>query len=100
MFLLNVLFDQRIINALLFTNVPLQPTLDFLKRKFISLRSELNMLTICCVELLELCTKDMAFQFNDEFYKQIYGFAMGNPLPPVLAGLFLEHVETKDYLNT
>ena len=53
------------------------------------------MSTICCVELIELCTKDMFFQFNNEFYEQIYGFAMGNPLSPVLAGLFLEHVETE-----
>ena len=79
----------------LFTNVPLKPTLAFLKRKLISLRLDLAMSTVCCVELIELCTKNMFFQYNNEFYEQTYGFAMGNPLSPVLAGLFLEHVETE-----
>ena len=52
----------------LFTNVPLKPTLDFLKRKCISLKADLTMSTMCFVELIELCTKDMFFQFNNEFY--------------------------------
>ena len=58
-------------------------------------RTHLPMSTNCFIELIELCTKDMFFQFHNEFYEQIYGFAMGNPLSPVLAGLFLEHVETE-----
>ena len=79
----------------LFTNVPLKPTLDFLKRKCLPLLTDLPMSTKCFLELIDLCTKDMFFQFNNKFYQQVYGFAMGNPLSPVLACLFLEHVETE-----
>ena len=37
----------------------------------------------------------MYFQFGNEFFEQIFGCAMGNPLSPILACLFLEHIETE-----
>ncbi|XP_069985578.1 uncharacterized protein [Penaeus vannamei] len=36
-------------------------------------------------KLLEITTKDMAFFFNEELYKQIDGVAMDSPLGPTLA---------------
>ena len=79
----------------LFTNVPLGPTLDFLKRKLPSVNFDFGIPINCLVELIELCTKNSYFQYGKEFYEQVFGMAMGNPLSPVLAGLFLEHVETE-----
>ena len=45
--------------------------------------------------LLELCTKEMHFTFNGETYKQVDGVAMGSPLGPVLANVFMVELETK-----
>ena len=46
-------------------------------------------------ELLELCTKQVHFSFNNTLYKQSDGVAMGSPLGPVLAGIFMVDLETK-----
>ena len=74
----------------LFTNLPLAETID-----------------ICCDELfktetlvsgmnkgefkrlLEYATKEMVFLYNGSYYKQIEGVAMGSPLGPILANIFL-----------
>ena len=47
------------------------------------------------IELLELCTKDTVFEFNNQLYKQIDKMAMGNPLGPIFADIFLDHYEKK-----
>ena len=44
-------------------------------------------------ELLILCTKNVHFSYNDEIYKQTDGVAMGSPLGPVIAGIFMVELE-------
>ena len=44
-------------------------------------------------ELLHLCTKNVHFTFNGEIYIQIDGVAMGSPLGPVLANIFMVELE-------
>ena len=83
----------------LFTNVPVQPTIDFLKRKLPSLNVSFPVSINCLIDLILLASRDSYFSFDGTFYQQIFGFAMGNPLSPVLANFFLEHVET-DLLNS
>ena len=46
-------------------------------------------------KLLEICTKEMHFSFNNTIYKQVNGVAMGSPLGPVLANIFMAELETK-----
>ena len=79
----------------LFTNVPLQPTLEFLKRKLSSTKIDPAIPTDIIIKLIELCLKKSYFQFDDVFYEQMFGIQMGNPLSPVLANLFLEHIESE-----
>ena len=44
-------------------------------------------------QLLNLCTKDMHFTFNNKTYKQNDGASMGNPLGPVIANIFVTELE-------
>ena len=74
----------------LFTNVPIEETiqicLDVLYR---SAGIEEPILE----KLLLKCTRDVEFSFNDKMYRQVDGVAMGSPLGPVLANIFLGHCE-------
>ena len=80
----------------LFTNIPLNFTINIIldkiyKEKLIKTtlkRDELR-------KLLELCTKEMHFSFNDVIYKQVDGVAMGSPLGPVLANVFMVELENQ-----
>ena len=42
---------------------------------------------------LLLCTKNVHFSYNGDIYTQADGVAMGSPLGPVLAGLFMVGLE-------
>ena len=44
-------------------------------------------------KLLLLCTKSVHFTFQNEIYQHKDGVAMGSPLGPVLAGVFMVHLE-------
>ena len=78
----------------LFTSVPLDFTIDLILKKvyderLITTKLEREELK----KLLELCTKEMHFQFNGKLYIQIDGVAMGSPLGPVLANIFMVELE-------
>ena len=74
----------------LFTNVPLDRTIDIVLRRIydqhelqISItRSEME-------ELLILCTKNVHFTFDNVIKVQNDGVAMGSPLGPVLSDIFM-----------
>ena len=40
-------------------------------------------------ELLLLCSKNVHFTFNNDIYQQCDGVAMGSPMGPVIAGIFM-----------
>ena len=50
------------------------------------------------LKLFEFCTKNITFTFGDFFYKQMNGVAMGSPLAPALAEVFLTKIEN-DFIN-
>ena len=45
--------------------------------------------------MLEFCLKNAYFIFQDRFYEQIEGAAMGSPISPIIANLYMEAFETK-----
>ena len=45
-------------------------------------------------KLLTLCTKNVHFSFNSEIYIQLDRVAMGSPLGPVIANIFMVELET------
>ena len=45
------------------------------------------------MDLLSVATKGQLFQFNGALYEQTDGVAMGSPLGPLLANVFMSHIE-------
>ena len=80
----------------LFTNVPLDETIKIILRRihiYIDKKINTNIPKTEVKELLQLCTKNVYFTFNGEIYIQIDGVAMGSPLGPVLANIFMVELE-------
>ena len=44
-------------------------------------------------KLVNYCVKQNHFAFIDNIYDQIDGVAMGSPLGPILANIFMSHLE-------
>lgn len=82
----------------LFTNVPVDGALDAIRRA-VNLLDErtLPLPKNEYLELVSLCMHFNAFSFNDNEYAQISGLAMGSPLSPVAACLYLECLEEEHY---
>ena len=78
----------------LVTNVPLDATIDIvLKRIYDNREINTTINKIEMKELIQLCTKDVHFNFNGTTYVQKDGVAMGSRLAPVLAGIFMVELE-------
>ena len=79
----------------LFTNIPLQETIDIAVSLIFNHNPNLN---ITKKELFLFATSQTNFIFNSKFYNQIDGVAMGSPLAPVLANIFMGFDKSK-WLN-
>ena len=77
-----------------FTNIPLDETTNIIIQKLLSENETVhnfNKDQFKC--FLTLATKESYFRFNGELYQQADGVAMGSPLDPTLANIFLCHYE-------
>ena len=45
--------------------------------------------------LFEFCLKNTYFSFQDQFYEQVKGAAIGSPVSPIVANLYMEYLEQK-----
>jgi len=79
----------------LFTNVPLEETIQLLAGKaFINdWFIETYHLNLDLVDLLRAATKNQLFTFNGQLYEQTDGVAMGSPLGPLLANAVMCSIE-------
>ena len=78
----------------LFTNVPLDRTINIILKRIYDQAELLTFLTRSELkEMLLLCTKKIHFTFNGKTYIQTDGVAMGLPLGPVLADIFMIELE-------
>ena len=78
----------------LFTNVPLETTIDIILRRIYTNHELTTSLTKKEMkELLLLCTKNVHFTFNQQIYIQVDAVAMGSPVVPLLADTFMIELE-------
>ena len=82
----------------LFTSVPVDPALNIIKdllEKDHTLKERTVMEVSDIILLLEFCLKNTYFSFQNQFYEQVEGAAMGSPVSPIVANLYMEYLEQK-----
>ena len=82
----------------LFTSVPIQPAITIIKKlleedQSLQQRTTMSVNNITC--LLEFCLKSTYFTYQGQHYQQLEGAAMGSPISPIVANLFMEDFEQK-----
>ena len=82
----------------LFTNIPLQETVDIAINLIFNHNPNLIITKKELKKLFLFATWQTHFIFNSKFYNQIDGVAMGSPLTPVLGNIFMGFSESK-WLN-
>ena len=81
----------------LVTNIPPQETIDIAINLIFNHNPKLN-ITTKLKNLFLFATSQTHFIFNSDFCNQIHRVAMGSPLAPVLANIFMGFSESK-WLN-
>ncbi|XP_072395107.1 uncharacterized protein [Diabrotica undecimpunctata] len=71
----------------LFTNVPVEESLEIIGKKYPIPPDTLN--------LTRHCLNNTYFIYKDQRYKQVEGAPMGSPLSPVIANLFMQEIEIR-----
>ena len=78
-----------------FSNVPLAETIEMCVNELFKSRQTISGLNKQQVlEMLSLTTKENVILFDQKHYNQIDGVAVGSPLGPTFANIFLSHYET------
>ena len=82
----------------LFTSIPVELAVSVTKERLAkddSLvdRTSLSVDEICL--LLEFCLKATEFTFQKDFYRQVFGCAMGSPVSALMADIVMEDVESR-----
>ena len=77
----------------LFTNIPLEECIDLAVNYISKGNPDLTLSEPELRSLFTIATAQTHFLFNGSFYDQIDGVAMGSPLAPVLANLYMGHHE-------
>ena len=83
---------QLLYVSVLFTWVPVDPALGIIKdllEKDPTLKERTVTPVGNIVLLLEFCLKTTYFPFQDHFYEQVEGVAMGSPVSPIAANLYI-----------
>ena len=97
----------------LFTNVPIDETIEIIKNSCFKLKSNSNQIRANAKDdsryegkldemkfevfekLYRKCLQESVFMFNNKLYKQINGVSMGNKLGPITSDAFMNNFEIK-----
>ena len=101
--LLSIQGDETLVSfdvSSLFTNVPLMETIDIVIDRVYREDAVITppFRKVFFKKMLIMCSQGL-FMYNDEWYEQVDGVAMGSPLAPSLANMFLAHLECKVLMN-
>ena len=80
----------------LFTSIPIPEAVEVVKKCLendTSWKQRTNLEAQDILQLLELCLNTTYFIYQNEFYQQKQGAAMGSPISPIIANLFMEDFE-------
>ena len=77
----------------LFTSVPIQPAFTIIEKLLekdpgLQQRTSMTVKNIIC--LLEFCLRSTYFTFQNQYYEQVEGAAMGSSISPIVANLYME----------
>ena len=81
----------------LFTSIPVPVALQVINSKISTCTNFTNVCNIPTekfIKLLESTLTNCIFCFNMKFYKQLQGAAMGSPVSPVIANIYMEYFES------
>ena len=82
----------------LFTSVPVDPALKVIKdllEKDPTLKEKTVFLMEDITLLLVFCLENTYFSFQGQFYELVKGAAMGSPVSPIVANIYMEYFEQK-----
>ena len=86
----------------LFTSVPVDFALNIIRNlleKDHTLKERTVLAVTDIILLLEFCLKNTYFSFQDQFYEQVEDVAMGSPVSPIVANIYMEYLEQKALSN-
>ena len=83
----------------IFTNIPIKETCNIILEELLpSPDSVFDETGFTRAKILDLCTKNNLFLFNNQLYMQLDGAPMGRSISPILANIFLCHQE-ENWIN-
>ena len=80
----------------LFTNIPVGEALDVIHEKLITddtLAERTALLPSQIIKLLQICLRATYSLYQEQYYEQKDGATMGSLVSPVVANIFMEHIE-------
>ena len=81
-----------------FTNTPILQSIEIISNKLKkdkTLKKRTLLTPEDIVELLEFVLTTTYFMFRGQVYQQKFGTAMGSPVSPIVANLFMEDLEQR-----
>ena len=87
----------------LFTAIPVEKACERIRTKLetdVTLTSGTKLTIDNIISLLRFTLTNSLFTYNNTIYKQVHGCAMGSPVSPVIANLYMEEIEVRAVTNT
>ena len=79
----------------LFTSIPLELAIDSVKEALANYNDDLPIPKDEVIDLLILCLESTFFQYDENFFQQLHGTAMGSPVSVVVAEIVMQRLEER-----
>ena len=81
--------------SVFFTNVPEYLVCKAIERRWTQLHNKINLSCTEFLDVIKFILNNNYFQFNNKFYRQIFGSVMGNLISPILSNIVMEDLKTE-----